>query len=86
MLDSAKLAHRKSEILVDVIPEPALVPETAGLDLSGLPEAQRNAIELRYEQDFSFEEIAARLETSSGNARQLVSRALRALREMYEKK
>ncbi len=45
---------------------------------------QRQAIVLRYGQDFSFEEIARRLETTSSNARQLVSRALKRLRKFIK--
>ena len=46
-----------------------------------LNKKQRQAIVLRYGEDFSFEEIALRLETSSSNARQLVSRGLKRLRK-----
>ncbi|MEW6058414.1 MAG: sigma-70 family RNA polymerase sigma factor [Bdellovibrionota bacterium] len=48
--------------------------------LTSLPEAQRKALELRYGQDLSFEEISKRLETSQANVRQLVSRAIKRLR------
>jgi len=53
-----------------------LLPKDADLNKN-----QRQAIVLRYGEDFSFEEIAHRLETSSSNARQLVSRALKRLRK-----
>lgn len=46
-----------------------------------LKRSQRQAIELRYGEDFSFEEIAETLGTTSSNARQLVSRALKKLRK-----
>jgi len=49
-------------------------------DLSSLPESQRQAVELRYGEDLSFEEIAKKLETSPANARQLISRAIRKLK------
>ena len=49
-----------------------------------LNKRQRQAIELRYGEDFSFEEIARRLETTSSNARQLVSRALKRLRKFIK--
>ena len=49
-----------------------------------LSKSQRQAIELRYGEDFSFEEIAHRLETTSANARQLVSRALKRLRKFVK--
>ncbi len=56
-----------------------LLPKDAGLNKN-----QRQAIELRYGEDFSFEEIARRLETTSSNARQLVSRALKRLRKFMK--
>lgn len=49
--------------------------------LTTLTRRQREVLELRFDQDFSFDEIAARLQTSSGNARQMVSRAVRHLRK-----
>jgi RNA polymerase sigma factor (sigma-70 family) len=49
-------------------------------ELSSLSHRQREVLELRFDQDFSFDEIAAKLQTSSGNARQMVSRAIRHLR------
>ncbi|MDH3349026.1 MAG: sigma-70 family RNA polymerase sigma factor [Desulfobulbaceae bacterium] len=56
-----------------------LLPNDADLN-----EKQRQAIELRYGKDFSFEEIAHRLETTSSNARKLVSRALKRLRKFIK--
>jgi RNA polymerase sigma factor (sigma-70 family) len=50
-------------------------------DLAGLSATQRQALELRYFQELSFAEIADQLQTSAVNARQLVSRAIRSLRE-----
>ena len=50
----------------------------------GISDSQRQAIELRYGEDFSFEEIAHSLETTSSNARQLVSRALKRLRKFIK--
>lgn len=49
-------------------------------ELASLNRTQRQALELRFDQDCSFAEIAGRLQTTSGNARQLVSRAVRHLR------
>ncbi len=56
-----------------------LLPEN--VDLS---KTQRQAIELRYGEDFSFEDIAKTLGTTSSNARQLVSRALKKLRKIIK--
>ncbi|MBI3555979.1 MAG: RNA polymerase sigma factor [Deltaproteobacteria bacterium] len=49
-------------------------------NLASLPAAQRKAVELRYGQELSFDEIAGRLDTSPLNVRQLVSRAIKKLR------
>lgn len=54
-----------------------LLPENVDLSKS-----QRQAIELRYGEDFSFEDIAKTLGTTSSNARKLVSRALKRLRKI----
>ena len=50
-----------------------------GTALDQLPAGQRVALELRVVHDLSYEEIAARLNTSQLTARMRVSRALRAL-------
>ncbi len=49
--------------------------------LETLSPKQREAVELRYFEDLPFEEIAKRLEISPTNARQIVSRAIRALKK-----
>ena len=88
LFDSFKRSSAKNETLVAAVDEPTTVvaaPEL-DLDLSGLPDAQRRALELRYSNDFSFEEIAKSLSTSPANARQLVSRAIRSLRGLYGRK
>jgi len=53
--------------------------------MNRLPESQRRAIELRYIDEKTFEEIAASLETSSDNARKIVSRAVTKLKSFAEK-
>lgn len=50
--------------------------------LADLPEMQRKAIEFRYFEELSFDEIARRLETSPHNVRQLVSRGVRNLKNL----
>lgn len=54
-------------------------------ELSKIPETQRLAVEMRYFGDLSFEEIAARLDTSPGNVRQLVSRGIKNLKSLFDK-
>lgn len=50
--------------------------------LETLPLQQRQAIDLRYREDQSFEEIAQTLNTSPANVRQLISRGIRQLRKL----
>ena len=50
--------------------------------LSSLTEAQRQAVELRFSQGLTFEEISMQMQTSAVNARQIVSRAIRQLRTL----
>ena len=54
--------------------------------LSELSNDQREAIQMRYGKDFSFEEIARELNTSVPNARQVMSRALKKLRGFMNNK
>lgn len=90
MLDTLRV-RQKSTRLEDLNPvalENAAMEspvETPALpDLKMLPASQRQALELRYIHDLSFDEIAARLETSSENSRQLVSRAVKKLRKLVQ--
>ena len=54
-------------------------------DLSKLPELQRAAIELRYFDELSFEEIAKRLDTTPVNIRKVVSRGINTLKSLLTK-
>ncbi len=49
-------------------------------ELSSLDIKQRQVLELRFNEDLSFADIAARLETSQTNVRKIVSRAIQKLR------
>jgi RNA polymerase sigma-70 factor (ECF subfamily) len=67
--------------------------QSAFAQLSRLNECQRQALELRFNQGLTFAEIAAQMQTSADNARQMISRAIRKLRSLmvgkerhYEKK
>lgn len=89
LLDALKKPHLKNESMVTEVPEP--IPTEAyaqrpEINLTGLPQAQRHAVKMRYNQEFSFEEIAARLDTNPANARKLVSRAIQFLRGAYGKR
>lgn len=54
--------------------------------LTTLTESQRQALELRFDQGLSFAEIAEEMRTSADNARQMISRAVRKLRSLMERK
>lgn len=84
MVDGLRTRRKAREDLDQVAVENAVAQAQPVLpeDITELPYDQRTAIEMRYGQDLSFEEIAKRLETSPSNARQLVSRAVRKLREL----
>ena len=51
-------------------------------ELSSLPDSQRQALELRFNNGLSFEDIGKRMKTTPSNARQISSRAIRALRKL----
>lgn len=53
--------------------------------LARLPDSQRKAVELRYVDEKTFEEIAATLDTTSQNARKIVSRAVAKLKSFSMK-
>lgn len=57
-----------------------------GEKLGTLPQAQRQAVSLRVYDEETFEEIALRLSTTPENARQLVSRGLKKLRQVLGRK
>ena len=68
-----------------VAPPTSLVAEIGKEDLVSLPEAQRTAIELRYFNDLSFDEIAAKLDKTPENVRKLVSRGIQHLKSLFNK-
>jgi RNA polymerase sigma-70 factor (ECF subfamily) len=79
-LRSEQRAKRDAEFVAEEIESlPSGGPEVASL-LQRLPESQRKAVELRYVDEKTFKEIAAALETSSQNARKIISRAIASLR------
>lgn len=51
--------------------------------LNQLPVNQKNAVSLRVYEEATFEEIASKLSTSPENARQLVSRGLKRLKQIW---
>ena len=79
--NTATVELNENSIATPVVEEPAF----SRSDLTSLPEHQRMAVEMRYIDELSFEEIAGRLETSSGNVRQLVSRGVKTLKILFAK-
>jgi RNA polymerase sigma factor (sigma-70 family) len=62
-------------------------PDTSSIgdileEISSLTEAQRQALELRFNKGLTFEEISVQMRTSADNARQVISRAVRQLRKL----
>ena len=51
-------------------------------EMSGLSDVQQRALLLRFKEGFEFDEIAADLETSAENARQIISRGVRKLKKI----
>ena len=94
MLDTLKQQNRRREELRDMQSEPD--DQISGSNETGdasrsyeelasirtLTETQREALSLRYEHELPFEDIAARLQTSPANARQLVSRAVKKIKSL----
>ena len=98
MIDSLRSKQRNTKRIDDVdpsllaadeiIPAPTVSDEGHLDEIAGMKKLstdQKHALELRYSQDLSFEDIAKKLETSPANVRQLVSRALRRLKVVAEK-
>lgn len=72
---------------VEKLEAPGLVEALSQKDLAPamakLPEAQRQAIQMRYIDESTFEEIAKKLDTSSDNVRQLVSRGIKNMKNFF---
>lgn len=84
MIDSIRKKQRIQEDINSVAVEQATAREIEHTELPNLDvlsQSQKQAIELRYGRDLSFEEIAIRLQTSPVNVRQLLSRAIKKLQK-----
>ncbi len=55
-------------------------------ELSSLSDSQRQALELRFNDGLSFEDIGKHMKITHSNARQITSRAVRALRNLFSGK
>lgn len=67
--------------VLNELPAPSITESSTIPALTGLDERQRSALEMRYMEDLDFDEIAKKLQTTSSNVRQLISRAIRKLRK-----
>ena len=85
-IDAARRDGRRRDAGPDAdLVDPARLDERAELRLlvEGLPDVQRDAIELRYAGGLTAREIGAVLAISEGAAQKHLERALHALREAY---
>lgn len=93
MIDGIRRKKRVSEIFDEVSDpiriEQAEAPEAVGPlpipSFDGLPDTQRQVLQLRFGSELSFNEIAKKLKTTPSNVRQLTSRAVRRLRDLIRK-
>lgn len=88
MIDELR-KDRKSKLIddFDIDKIPALVSESIFIGeaealIQNLPEAQKVALQMRYVDDKTFQEIAKSLKTSPMNVRQIVSRGIKRLKEL----
>ncbi|MBC7386163.1 MAG: RNA polymerase sigma factor [Cryobacterium sp.] len=90
LIDTMRKKKRNLEDSTEWIAETAAAAESEPppdeIDLRELPDQQRQALQMRYHEELSFEKIANALGTSSTNARQVVSRGVKSLRKLYEKR
>jgi RNA polymerase sigma-70 factor (ECF subfamily) len=84
MIDQIRSERRHQEGRMADFPEDLQIETPSSqlpeIDFSKLTKIQRQAVDLRYYEDLSFEDIAKRIETSPLNVRKIVSRALHILR------
>ncbi|MCB0405757.1 MAG: sigma-70 family RNA polymerase sigma factor [Bdellovibrionales bacterium] len=89
VIDAArtKQIYRQPSVPLEEIPLAAPAsPERAELPLADLTPDQREVLELRYDQELEFKEIAAHLNLSEAAVRKRVSRAIKNLRALVGKK
>lgn len=91
LLDFAKKKNLEDPVEINEFNKMAAAePSNVEQDLEGLvtalPHPQSEAISLRIYDERTFEEIAERLSTSPENARQLVSRGIKKIRQALKRK
>lgn len=57
-------------------------PSDLNVFIQKLPESQKTAVQMRYIDEKTFDEIAVSLKTSSSNVRQILSRGIKRLKEL----
>jgi RNA polymerase sigma factor (sigma-70 family) len=80
-VDTEYISSRTAGIISEPVSIGAAISE-----LSSLSDLQRQALELRFNDGLSFEDIGKHMKITQSNARQIASRAVRALRNMFAKK
>jgi RNA polymerase sigma-70 factor (ECF subfamily) len=73
--------EKPSEVNAAIAPQEETPDASWNAMLSELPERQKKALEMRFGENLEFSEIARVLETSESNARQIISRAVRKVKE-----
>ena len=76
-VDNFNLEQIKAELK-----DNSVLAEGAVLAIKGLPAAQKTAVQMRYVEDKTFDEIAESLKTSPANVRQIVSRGIKRLKDL----
>jgi RNA polymerase sigma-70 factor (ECF subfamily) len=90
LIDHLRRQRRQQHVILSeeavaagVAPDREYLPIGAAIaELASLSAAQRQVLELRFNQGLTFQEIAEELQLSAGNARQIVSRAIAKLRKL----
>ena len=92
MIDEIR-KDKKSKLIdddkdLDQIPseifESSVISDTVLL-IQKLPDSQKIALQMRYVDDKTFEEISETLKTSSENVRQIISRGIKRLKDLVNK-
>lgn len=79
---TANYESKTTELDENSLTAPVLINQKLDSEmLSDLSAEHKQALKLRYEEERSFDEIAKVLDTSSSNARKIISRAIQKLRE-----
>jgi RNA polymerase sigma-70 factor (ECF subfamily) len=84
-----KYFHVSTEFLSHCADENKTASEPIGSvipELASLTESQRQVLEMRFNDGLSFEDISQHMDITRSNARQIASRAVKALRKLFRGK